>query len=117
MLGEILGRRAGETCTEDMEARFLLPPRAERSGVLRSEVVVEEEGRIRGDCVAEEVVLGLTKGEWVGWKVEGFAEVEVESEARRIGVRDLTVGVAWALGKLADSGSSKFSMWSEASGS
>lgn len=60
ILGDIFGKRAGETCTEETDERFLLP-RAARRGVLRSEV--EDEGRICGDCVAERVIVGLTNGE------------------------------------------------------
>lgn len=100
-----MGRRAGETCTEEIDERFLLPLGASR-GVFLSEVEVL--GRIWGLWVADKAVIGLTKGECVGWKVDFLAEPE--SDAESIGVRDSTVGVVCAFGKFADSGSSKLSM-------
>jgi hypothetical protein len=113
IFGDILGSSAGETCTELILDLFLLP-RGASCGVFLSDVALEP-ARSCGLCVVDDVVLGLEKGEWKGCNTEFFPEPD--SDAERVGVRVSTVGVIGSLGKFADSGSSKLSIWSEASGS
>jgi hypothetical protein len=64
MFGDILGSSAGETCTELILDRFLLP-RGASCGVLLSAVELDLASSW-GLWVAEDVVIGLTNGECIG---------------------------------------------------
>lgn len=110
MLGEILGRRAGETWTELTLPRFLLPLGGS-CGVLLP-FMDPDPGASSGLCVAEAVPDGLEK---MGGGNGGTDELLTE-----FGSGEISPGVAASietrgpLGKFADSGSSKLSICSDA---
>src|SRR4051812_35410490 len=73
MLGEILGRSAGDTCTELTLLRFLLL-RGSICGVRRA-LGPEDPGVSSGLCRAETPAVGLAKmGDGRGWKEVAWAE-------------------------------------------
>lgn len=110
MLGEILGRKAGDTWIEATLPRFLLPLGVS-CGVFFA-LNDPDPGASCGLWLADVVAAGLAKmGEGDGCTEEPLAE---------LGSGDGCSGVAatterfCSLGKFADSGSSKFSIWSDA---
>lgn len=120
MLGEIFGRSAGDTWDELMLALFF-PLRGASCGVfLGFGVVAEDPGVSWGLWLAEAAAPGLANtGEGKGWKDEAVPEgVSVAGERIRgdCVVRGARFGFLNVL-ELTDSGSSKFSMFSEAIGS
>jgi hypothetical protein len=109
IFGEILGRSAGETCTEPTLARFLLPLAA-RFGVFRTWLVGPDPGASCGLWLAEAAKLGLAKmGDGSGWKTDVLAGLG--SDRGRAGIA-VFIGATCPFGKLADSGSSKLSICS-----
>ena len=107
MLGEILGRRAGETGMELMLPRFLLP-RGRSCGVFLAPNPAP--ARSCGLCVADGVGGGFTRDGDGGGTRAGVLE-PLLSWACCVGAGAL-VEAAVLCKKPADSGSSKVSMWS-----
>lgn len=109
ILGDILGRSAGETCTELTLDRFRLVLAA-KSGVLR-EFVADSFGVNCGLAVAEEGCEGrVNMGDGNGCRVEFL----LESRSGDTESGCVLICGSCGFGKLADSGSSKFSMCSDA---
>lgn len=112
MLGEIFGRNAGDTTTELILTLFLLL-RGASIGVFLRFGVPAIFGIIWGLPL-----FGANRGEGLGnigdgrgWRAENFA---VSTSCGALGLICVTSCDNRGLGKLADSGSSKFSMCSEA---
>lgn len=115
MFGDILGKSAGETCTDPVD-RFR-PFLAGSCGVLRA-LDPEDPGSRRGLWLAETVPGILVTGEGGGKKVTPLAELEPgrDSWGKSLGVRrDCVEGASGALDRA--SGSSRDSMLSVTAGS
>lgn len=112
MLGDILGRNAGDTCTELTLPLLPLLPLAKNCGVLLAEGPDEPGARL-GLALADAAAVGFAKmGEGSGWNDDALAEPG--SDGDWVGVAVSILGGCGLEGKLTDSGSSKDSMWSEA---
>lgn len=110
ILGDILGRNAGETCTELTLPLLPWAPLAMSLGVFLAVGPVEPGPRL-GLALAEAAAAGLAKtGEGSGWDDEALAEPG--SDGDWVGVAVSSLGGCGFEEKLTDSGNSNDSMLS-----